>query len=105
MAAFPCLFLWEDLDFKAQDFKMLRRYKLCFAAVVLAVTIFLVFFSHDSLRHVQSYNSGAIRNGVSAVIEMKKINSYKPSLLGKTSTEIIRWIHLTFLCFCDRIYG
>ena len=84
---------------------MLRRYKLYFAAVVLAVTIFLVSFSHDSLRHVQSYNSGAIRNGVSAVIEMKKINSYKPSLLGKTSTEIIRWIHLTFLCFCDRIYG
>ena len=78
---------------------MLRRYKLYFAAVVLAVTIFLVSFSHDSLRHVQSYNSGAIRNGVSAVIEMKKINSYKPSLLGKTSTEIIRWIHLTFYVF------
>ena len=78
---------------------MLRRFKLYFAAVVVAVTIFLVSFPHDSLRHVQSYNSGAIRNVVSAVMEMKKINSFKPSLLGKTSTEIIRWTHLTFYVF------
>ena len=63
---------------------MLRRYKLYFAAVVVAVTIFFFSFPLDSIRHVQSYNSGAIRNVVSAVIEMEKIN--KPSLLGETST-------------------
>ena len=63
---------------------MLRRYKLCFVAIVVAVTIFLVFFPLDSMRHVQSYNSGVMGNVVSAVVEKEKLNSYKASLLGKT---------------------
>ena len=63
------------LKFKVQDFKMLRRYKLYFVAVVVAVTIFFVSFSLDSIHHVKCYNSGATRNVVSAVVEMEKINS------------------------------
>ncbi|XP_074631921.1 uncharacterized protein LOC141890379 [Acropora palmata] len=68
---------------------MSRRYKLYFAVVLLAVTIFFVSFPLDSTRHVQSYNSGAIRNVVSAVIEMEKINSYKPDhVVEKTKNSI-----------------
>ena len=78
-----------------------RKTSKCCAGIscILQQLFFLVSFPHDSLRHVQSYNSGAIRNVVSAVIEMKKTNSYKPSLLCKTSTEMIRWIHLNFFMF------
>ena len=64
---------------------MLRRYKLYFVAVVVIVTIFFVPFPPDSIRHVQSYHRGMIRNVVSAVVEMEKFNSYKPPFLDKTS--------------------
>ena len=62
---------------------MLRRHRLYFVAVVVAVTIFLVSLHLGSMRHVQSYNSGIIGDVVSAVVEMEKINPYKPSLPGK----------------------
>ena len=52
-------------------------------AAVVAVITFLVSFHLGSICHVQSYNSGIIRDVISAVVEMEKINSYKPSLPGK----------------------
>ena len=64
---------------------MLQRYKLYFVAAKVIVTIFFVSLPPDSIRHVQSYNSGMIRNVISAVVEMEKFNSYKTSFLGKTS--------------------
>ena len=62
---------------------MLRRHRLYFVAAVVAATIFLVSFHLGSICHVRSYNSGIIRDVVSAVVEMEKINSYKPLLPGK----------------------
>ena len=52
---------------------MLRRHKLYFVAVVVAVTIFFVSFPLDSIHHVKSYNSWTIRNVISVVAEMEKI--------------------------------
>ena len=80
MAGSPGLFLLEDLNFagcnlKCKTSKKLRRYKLYFVAVEVAVTIFFVSSPLDSIHHVKSYNSGAVRNVESAVVEMEKINS------------------------------
>lgn len=71
---------------------MLLRHRLYFVAGVVAVTTFLVSFHLGSMRHAQSYNSGIIGDVVSAVVEMEKINPYKPSLpdhvIKKTHSSI-----------------
>ena len=71
---------------------MLLRHRLYFVAVVVAVTTFLVSFHLGSMRHVQSYNSGIIEDVVSAVVEMEKINPYKPSLPGKLLSRFTRFL-------------